>query len=46
MTEYEDLDKEIFRAESDAEPTYDTHLKELGVRRVHLKDQIYALILQ
>ena len=44
MTEYEDLDKEIFRAESDEQPTDDTHLKELGVRRVHLKDQLYALI--
>jgi uncharacterized protein YdcH (DUF465 family) len=46
MTEYENLDKEIFRAESDEQPTDDTHLKELCVRRVHLKDQIYALILQ
>jgi uncharacterized protein len=46
MTEYEDLDKEIFRAESDEQPTDDAHLKELSVRRVHLKDQIYALILQ
>jgi len=46
MNDYENLDKEIYRAESDAEPTDDTHLKELCVRRVQLKDQIYALILQ
>ncbi|MDH5775071.1 MAG: DUF465 domain-containing protein [Nitrospirota bacterium] len=46
MNDYENLDKEIFRAKSDVEPTDDTHLKELGVRRVQLKDQIYALIQQ
>ncbi len=46
MNDYEELDKEIFRAESDEEPTDDAHLKELGVRRVHLKDQIYALLQQ
>lgn len=46
MNDYENLDKEIFRAESDEEPTNDAHLKELGVRRVQLKDQIYALIQQ
>jgi uncharacterized protein YdcH (DUF465 family) len=44
MNDYESLDKEIYRAESDAEPTDDTHLKELCVRRVQLKDKIYALI--
>ena len=46
MNDYEILDKEIFRAESDEEPTNDTHLKEMTVRRVQLKDQIYALIQQ
>ena len=42
MDEYESLDKETFRAESDEEPTDDTHLKELRVRRVQLKDELYA----
>lgn len=44
INEYEELDKEIYRAESDEEPTDDAHNNEMGIRRVHLKDQIFAII--
>ena len=44
MSDYEELDKKIYRAESDEEPTDDVHLNELGIRRVRLKDQIYTIL--
>lgn len=44
MDEYEALDKEIYRAESDEEPTDDTHLKEMRVHRVQLKDTLYGML--
>lgn len=46
MDEYEGLDKEVYRAESDAEPTDDAHLNTLRVRRVALKDQLHAYLKQ
>lgn len=46
MQEYEELDKAIFRAESDEEPTDDEHMNQMGIKRVHLKDQIYSILEQ
>lgn len=42
--EYEHVDKEIFRIESEAEPASDQYTEELKVRRVKLKDDLYAML--
>lgn len=38
--EYEEIDKQICRAEEDIEPMSDHELHTLKMRRVHLKDHI------
>jgi uncharacterized protein YdcH (DUF465 family) len=42
--EYHEVDHAVHRAETDTEPTTDVHLNELRLKRVQLKDQIYALL--
>ena len=42
--EYEKLDKEIYRIESDSEPASDQYTEELKLRRVSLKDELYAML--
>lgn len=42
--EYQELDAQIIRAEEDVEPMADEFLEPLKVRRVHLKDQLYAML--
>lgn len=42
--EYEKLDKEIYRIESDSEPASDQYTEELKLRRVNLKDELYAML--
>lgn len=42
--DYNDLDKEIIRIEDGIENTSDDHLESLKVKRVHLKDELVALI--
>ena len=42
--EYHEVDHEIHSVETGAQPTDDTHLNELRMKRVHLKDEIYAML--
>jgi len=42
--EYEVLDKKIYRIESEAEPGSDQYTEELKLRRVQLKDELYAML--
>lgn len=42
--EFDELDHEIYRIESDTEPASDEALNELRKKRVHLKDQIYQFL--
>lgn len=44
--EYDELDHEIYRIESDAEPATDEVLNKLRMERVHLKDEIYNFLQQ
>lgn len=44
--EYEKVDKEVFRIESDAEPSSDQYVEELKLKRVKLKDELYAMLTQ
>ncbi len=44
MEEYEVVDKQVYRAESEEEPVSDDHLTELRKLRLHLKDQLYRMI--
>ena len=39
---YHDANRAVHRAETDVEPTSDTHLAELRRERMRLKDEIYA----
>jgi uncharacterized protein YdcH (DUF465 family) len=42
--EYDDLDHEIYRIESDTEPASDDTLNSLRVERVRIKDEIYSYL--
>lgn len=42
--EYHELDHEIHSIESGAHATDDAHMNELRLKRVHLKDEIYAML--
>lgn len=42
--DFDELEHEIFRVESDSEPASDDALHELRVKRVHLKDEIYQFL--
>lgn len=44
FTEFDELDHEIYRIESDSAPATDDALNELRVKRVHLKDEIYQFL--
>lgn len=41
---YHELDKEINRFETEVQVTSDAHLEELKKQRLHLKDQLYAML--
>ncbi|BCY28575.1 YdcH family protein [Flavobacterium okayamense] len=43
---YDELDHEIYRIESDAEPATDEVLNKLRMERVQLKDEIYSFLQQ
>lgn len=43
---YDELDHEIYRVESDAEPASDEVLNNLRLERVKLKDEIYTFLQQ
>lgn len=42
--DYDELDHEIYRIESDATPTTDDVLNKLRMERVHLKDEIFSFL--
>ncbi|WP_369984733.1 YdcH family protein [Thalassolituus sp.] len=42
--EYHELDKEVRKIEEDATPASDDTLDALRVKRVHLKDDLYAML--
>ena len=42
--QFDELDHEIYRVESDAEPASDDALNDLRKKRVHLKDEIYQFL--
>ncbi|MCG6887133.1 MAG: YdcH family protein [Proteobacteria bacterium] len=42
--EYEDVDKEIYRIEEQIENTSDSYMEELKMKRVKLKDELYAML--
>ena len=44
MERYEEIDKQIFRIESDEEPTSDEYVNRLGKERLQLKDELYQII--
>ena len=44
MKKYEDIDKRIFRIESDEEPSGDQQIHELKKIRLKLKDDLYGFI--
>jgi len=44
MKKYEGIDKQIFRIESDEEPTGDQQIQELKKIRLKLKDELYGFI--
>lgn len=41
---YHTLNRDVHRAETDVEPTSDTHMTEMRRERMVLKDEIYAYI--
>ncbi len=43
--EYHETDNHIHRIEEGGEATTDDHLNELRMKRVHLKDSLYKLLL-
>ncbi len=44
MKEYEEIDKHVFRIESDEEPTGDEYIRDLKKQRLKIKDELYNII--
>ena len=44
MGEYDELDQEIRELEVHDQPVSDLYMEELKKKRVHLKDQLYAIL--
>ncbi len=44
MKEYEEVDKHVFRIESDSEPTGDEYLRDLKKQRLKIKDELHSII--
>ncbi len=42
--EYHDVDREVRRIEEEVEPASDERLEGLKMRRLHLKDDLYAML--
>ncbi len=42
--EYHEVDHQVHSYESGAQATTDAHLTELRAKRVHLKDELYAML--
>ena len=44
MSRYEEIDKHIFRIESNEEPSSDTYVTDLRKERLKLKDELYGIL--
>ena len=44
LNRYDTLDAEIRELEEKGAPTTDEHLEEMKLKRLHLKDQLYAML--
>lgn len=44
LDKYDAVDKEVFRIEEQIETTSDEYLEELKLKRLRLKDELYALL--
>jgi len=44
--EYHDVNNDIHRIETEAEVTKDEVLNELRIKRVHLKDELYQILIE
>ncbi len=44
MDKYHEINRAVHRAETDIEPTDDLHMSEMRKERLHLKDQIWAML--
>jgi len=44
MDRYEEVDKHIFRIESDEEPSSDSYVTDLRKERLKLKDELYGIL--
>ena len=42
--DYHELDQEVHRIETGAEPTSDEYLEQQKLTRLHLKDQLFAML--
>lgn len=44
FTQYHEVDHEVHRIETGAVPASDDHLETCKTKRLHLKDQLYAML--
>ncbi len=44
MKDYEEIDKHVFRIESDEEPTSDEYVRGLKKQRLKIKDELHGII--
>ncbi len=44
MIQYEEIDKQVFRIESDAKPTGDEYIRDLKKKRLKFKDDLHSII--
>ena len=44
--EYHELDSEIHKLEENNQPVTDEYFESLKIRRVHLKDQLFSLVVK
>lgn len=42
--EYHDINRAVHRAETNVEPTSDDHMTEMRRTRMHLKDELFAIL--
>ena len=42
--EYHEVNRAVHRAETDVEPTDDTHMEEMRKKRLALKDELYGML--
>lgn len=44
FNEYHEINRSVHRAETDVEPTGDTHLEEMRKQRMRLKDELFGML--